>query len=300
VIHPVELGDIRIYQLTEHVGGYVSPERFFRWDGSGGADQTIVRRQLTERGLVTTDGLLAMSYHSFLVRTPGQAVIVDTCIGNHKSVPARESWSQRTDERWLDSLRSVDIDPAEIGLVVCTHLHVDHVGWNTTWKDGVWVPTFPNARYVVAAEELDYAYTAANDPATIDTPISRTMRATFHESIAPIVDSGQLDAVPMDHAVDDFVRLRPLPGHTPGHVGVDVGRSRDRVIFVGDLAHSPIQLTYPDLSSGGDVDPELAIESRRRLLHDCASSGLAVCTMHFPGSPIGRVHSDDDGFILRA
>jgi glyoxylase-like metal-dependent hydrolase (beta-lactamase superfamily II) len=293
-----QIEDVRIHQLVDDVAGYVRPGTFFRSLGAAPVHEPDLLRDLARGDLLTANGLLAMSYHSYAVRTPDQVVIVDTCIGVDKSVPARAAWHRRSDCRWLHALHEIGIEPHDVDIVICTHLHIDHVGWNTRWHNGHWTPTFPNARYVVSDVELRWAREDAQIDSLDDSPLARTIRASYRESVVPLLESGQLETVPMNHELNEFMRLRALPGHTPGHVGVGVGRREDAAVLIGDLAHSPIQIAQPLLGSGGDTDADLAADSRCRFLRDCARSDLLLCSMHFPGAAVGHVQETPNGFTF--
>jgi glyoxylase-like metal-dependent hydrolase (beta-lactamase superfamily II) len=199
------------------------------------------RAWLEPRLLDPATGLLVLSFHSFVVRTPRRTIVVDTCGGNDKPRPQKARYHL---QRWpyLERLAAAGVRPEDVDLVVCTHLHVDHVGWNTRLIDGSWIPTFPRARYLFARPEWDfwreeYKFVRFTDD------------RYYEDSIRPVFDAGQVDLVDGEHALDAGVWLEPTPGHTPGSVCVRVSDGGDEAIMIGDLMHHPLQCAEPDWSS---------------------------------------------------
>jgi glyoxylase-like metal-dependent hydrolase (beta-lactamase superfamily II) len=235
---------------------------------------------------------LVLSFHSYLVRVGGKAILIDSCLGNNKSLEFRPTWHRKIDARWLDALSRAGVQAADVDLVINTHLHLDHVGWNTTWNGSEWVPTFPNARYVVAEAEYESAL-RRTEPSNRHAALHRTSLA---ESVDPIRSHGLLDLVDADQQIDDRVRLTPTPGHTLGHVGVIVGDHA--AVFTGDLLHSPIQAAYPEVHWSGDEDPYLGARTRREFLDRYADTNTLVCTMHFPEPAAGHLRRVGDGYRL--
>ena len=229
---------------------------------------------------------LILCFQSFVVRTPHHIVLVDSCIGNDKNRPGRPLWHMKSDGAFMAGLAALGLAVEDIDYVMCTHLHVDHVGWNTRLLDGRWVPTFPNARYVFAADE--YAYWEAEN-ATTKNPI-------FMDSVLPIVEAGRADMVRSDYGLGDHVRLIPTPGHTPGHVSVVLGRGADDVMISGDSVHSPLQARYPEMSIRFDVDMAAAAVTRRALLERVCDTATLCCMTHFPSPSVGRMTRWHDGF----
>ncbi|MGW9027104.1 MBL fold metallo-hydrolase [Streptomyces sp. NPDC055722] len=237
---------------------------------------------------------LVLSFHSYLVRTADRCVVVDTCVGNAKSLGFRPSWDGKQDERWLAGLRAAGVDVGDVDLVINTHLHLDHVGWNTTWTGSEWAPTFPNARYVVSEAEYAGAWLRAGQPG----PHAELHRVSLAESVEPLERHGLLHLVPGDVDLGGGVRLVPTPGHTIGHVGVVIGESA--AVFTGDLLHSPIQAARPELHWSGDEDPVTAALTRRAFLDRYAGTDTLVCTMHFREPSAGLIRCAGDGYRLEA
>jgi glyoxylase-like metal-dependent hydrolase (beta-lactamase superfamily II) len=173
---------------------------------------------------------------------------------------------------------------------MCTHLHVDHVGWNTRMENGRWVPTFPKARYVFAKTEFDY-WSEQNAKADV---------APFVDSVLPVVEARRHEVVGNDHQIGDHVRILPTPGHTPGHVAFTFGRGKDDAVFSGDLMHSPIQTLYPEMSVKFDVDPAAAATTRRSFLERYCDTDTLCCTAHFPSPSVGKIRRKGSGFVCAA
>jgi len=231
-------------------------------------------------------GALCLCFQAFVIRTPRHVVLVDSCIGNDKSRPTRPAWDMKGDDRFLHGLAALNLAPGDIDYVMCTHLHADHVGWNTRLLDGRWVPTFPNARYVFARAE--YAYWEASH-ATAPIP-------PFADSVLPVVEAGRADLVAGDHALGDHIRLLATPGHTPGHVSVLIGAGATDAVVSGDLIHSPLQARYPELSTRFDVDMAQAAATRRGFLERFCDTPTLCCMTHFPSPSVGRLTRWGEGF----
>jgi glyoxylase-like metal-dependent hydrolase (beta-lactamase superfamily II) len=233
---------------------------------------------------------LIMSVQGYVVRTPDHTVLIDSCIGNNKSRPSNHLYHMKVDDVFMRSLDSAGYRPDEIDLVICTHFHADHVGWNTSLTDGRWVPTFPNARYIFSKIEYDY-WNELNRNASV---------TAFSDSIIPIVEAGIAEFVDGEAKITDYIRILPTPGHTPGHVSVAIGRDKDDFVFCGDVMHSPIQALHPDLSSKWAVNPSQSAATRRRLLEHYCGSPTFLLPSHFSASSFGTVSSKGDGFLLIA
>ncbi|HKI73505.1 MAG TPA: MBL fold metallo-hydrolase, partial [Pseudomonadales bacterium] len=196
------------------------------------------------------DDTMPLSIHTFLVESEGARIVVDTCIGNDKprDLPA---WNMRQDN-FLDRIADHGFHRESVDLVMCTHLHVDHVGWNTILDKGRWVPTFPNARYLIGEQEWGFWKDETD-------PFGQQAR---EDSIVPIIESGLTDLVPPDHRLTGEVVMIPTPGHTPGHVSVLIESRGERAVITGDLFHHPLQFAEPDWKDIADVDPVLASATR--------------------------------------
>ena len=242
------------------------------------------RHWLQPSALTAEDEVIA-AFQSYVIRTPHHTILLDTCIGNHKTLP-RPVWNQKNDTAYMDQLAAHGLRVEDIDYVMCSHFHADHVGWNTRLDNGVWVPTFPKARYVFAKTELD-AWTAKNALNPI---------APFAESVLPILQANRAEIVSDTHQLGDHIRLLPTPGHTEGHVAIQLGRTGEEAVFTGDLIHSPLQARYPELSPRFDVDGKQAAVTRRAFLERYCDTQTLCCTAHFPSPSAMRVKRGGDGF----
>ena len=233
-------------------------------------------------------GKVVLCVQSYLVRTPHHTILVDSCVGNHKPRPTRPFWDMLSSDRYEKNLAATGIGVGDIDYVMCTHLHVDHVGWNTRLENGRWVPTFPKAKYLFADRELEH-WTAKEkeDPAN---------HPWITDSVLPIVQAKQAQAVKSDHRMNELVQLIPTPGHTIDHFSVHVGKSGQDAVITGDMIHSPIQARYPELGMRADYDSKQAGVSRRALFERFCDTPTLMCMAHFPSPSIGRMSRWGDGF----
>jgi glyoxylase-like metal-dependent hydrolase (beta-lactamase superfamily II) len=248
------------------------------------------RDWLKQAGAIDESDVLILCFQSYVVKTPHHTVLVDSCIGNDKPRPNRPKWNMKTDDLFTRGLAAAGVSVADIDFVMCTHLHVDHVGWNTRLENGRWVPTFPNARYLFAKTEFDY-WTAQNEKAGVP---------PFIDSVLPVVEANRAEIVTHDFAIGDHVRILPTPGHTPGHAAFTFGKGKDDAVFSGDLVHSPLQARYPELSMKFDVDQATAAATRRGFLERYCDTPTLCCTAHFPSPSVGRIRRWGDGFACEA
>ena len=234
-------------------------------------------------------GLLTITIQSFLIRQNGLTILVDSCSGNDKEARARPEF-RRAKWPWLERLADAGVKPEDIDIVLCSHLHVDHVGWNTRLDNGRWVPTFPNARYVFDKTEFDY-WTEMH---------AKTPVPPFADSVLPVVEARQAEIVRSDYQIGDHTRILPTPGHTPGHAAFTFGRGKDDAVFSGDLMHSPLQTHYPELSIKFDIDQVQAAATRRNFMERYCDSDTLCCTAHFPSPSVGKIRRAGNGFSCEA
>lgn len=218
-------------------------------------------------------------------------ILVDTCLGNHKK-RRNPGWSG-LDTPFLDRLRAAGVAPEQVDFVMCTHLHVDHVGWNTRLVDGRWVPTFPNARYLFARKE--YAHWEAERRAKGDGGVND---GSFDDSVLPVVEAGRAVMIDADHQPDPLLTVMEAPGHTPGSVVIRLADGGREALFTGDIMHHPIQVYMPDWSSQFCWDQEMSARSRRRVLEHCVAHESLLCPAHFPGANAGYVRAHGDAFRI--
>jgi glyoxylase-like metal-dependent hydrolase (beta-lactamase superfamily II) len=239
------------------------------------------------------EGNLRMSLHALLVDAPGFRLIVDTCVGNDK--PRAFPALNMLQNQFLTDLEAAGWSRFEVDGVICTHLHVDHVGWNTMLCDGRWQPTFPNARYFMARSELEHVQAEFEAAADTDNLYVADTAACFLDSVKPVLDAGLHRAVEADARICEGIRLMPTPGHTPGHVSVVLESRGERAVITGDMMHHPCQIAHPEWSSVADSDPRQSHASRLDFLSSLADSGTLVIGTHFGGPTAGCVLRDDAG-----
>jgi len=243
---------------------------------------------------VTPEGALSLSIHSLIVDTPGATLIVDTCIGNGRDRDPFEVMSQLSTS-YLEDMKGAGYDPDGIDYVLCTHLHLDHVGWNTQLVDGKYVPTFPNASYLMDQKELDLF---GNIDENTEEDFFKIQRRVFEDSMQPVIDAGLTKPVQGPTDVCDGVRLIATPGHTPGHCSVIVESKGESAMITGDFVHHPIQFHDPGLASPFDIDNDAAIATRRRVFGEYADTPTLIIGTHFAGPTAGKLVRDGDGYRL--
>jgi glyoxylase-like metal-dependent hydrolase (beta-lactamase superfamily II) len=226
----------------------------------------------------TEEGRLRMSIHTLLVETPSQRIMVDTGLGNDKEGRKVPTWNNRK-EPFLERMTAAGFAPDSIDTVLCTHLHVDHVGWNTKLAGGTWVPTFPKARYVFGKTEYEHWRDHSDSP---------EHTAVFNDSVKPIADAGLADLVASDHKLCDEITLIPTPGHSPGHMSIHIASDGEAALLTGDAAHHPCQMTHLDWSSTADSDPRQSAVTRRELFGRFADTPTLVIGGHYNAGHIKR------------
>jgi glyoxylase-like metal-dependent hydrolase (beta-lactamase superfamily II) len=282
------VGDLTIDRIVEQEGAFYPALDLFP---ELTADLLAENRDwLRKAGAIDENDTLIFCFQSYVVRTPHHTILIDSCIGNDKQRPQRPRWNMKTDDVYMSGLKATGLSVEDIDFVMCTHLHVDHVGWNTRMEGGRWVPTFPNARYVFGKAEYDYW---AEQHAKTAVP-------QFGDSVLPVVEAKKADIVRDDFAVGDHLRILPTPGHTPGHVAFTFGRGKDDAVFVGDIMHSPLQLRHPEMSPGFDVDRAQAAVTRRNFFERYCDTDTLCCTAHFPSPSTGKIRRKGNAFSCEA
>jgi glyoxylase-like metal-dependent hydrolase (beta-lactamase superfamily II) len=236
--------------------------------------------------------IFRIEVRSFLLDVDGLNVLVDTCCGNDKerSVP----WAHRLQTQWLQNLARAGCAPEDVHLVLCTHLHADHVGWNTRLTDGRWVPTFPNARYVFSRKDFEFFGRQTHEAHN---------REAYVDSVLPVVEAGLADIVEsgacVHRAIGDGIWLEDAAGHSPGSVVVNAQCGGSRAVFSGDVMHHPIQVCEPHVNSRYCKDPDAARAARREVLETCAADGDLLLPAHFGAPHAGRVVTAGASFAFR-
>ena len=278
--HRWRVGEARVTKIVElegeGFGEFLLPE----------AD-TAKARQVAwlDRGHLGPRGGLKLSVHSFVIEIDGRVILVDTNVGNGKRrrVPI---WD-RLATPWLQDLKRAGFDPDDIDMVICTHLHIDHVGWNTVLQKGRWTPTFPNARYVIVKDEYDYWRARSTEPERAQ---------LFADSIQPIIDAGLADLVAIDAEVTPGIELVPTPGHTEFHVAVKLKSAGQSAMITGDFLHHPVQIAFPEIASSFDTSPEVSVQTRRAMLRALAEENTLVFGTAFADPTAGYIRIDRDRF----
>lgn len=293
-MQPITLGRMRVHKVHEmdsptpmamNLPGVTALdlERLSRWYDPG--DDEITLDPETAQ--------MTFSVHSFVIEVDGQTILVDTCDGNHKDRLIPPVHQLNTD--YLGNLRRAGFTPGDIDLVMCTHLHFDHIGWNTMLENGRWVPTFPNAKYLFGRR--DYAY-FQSEPAG-----EEVHHASFLDSIVPVMEAGQGIIVDEDHVahreIGNGVWLEPAFGHSPGCCTIHGRAGGEEAIFWGDVIHHPVQLIRPDLPFAFDADPVMASATRQRVMQKAAEEDLTCFPAHFRKTSAGKVLRDGDAYRYR-
>lgn len=234
------------------------------------------------------EGRLRMSIQSFLVQTPTRRIVVDTCLGNDKENRRIPHWNN-LQTQFLSDMAEAGYPRESIDTVLCTHLHVDHVGWNTMKVGGKWVPTFPKARYLMG--RMEYEHWSTNTT-------REDMRFVLADSVTPVLDAGLADLVETDHRICDEISLVPTIGHTPGHVSVRISSRGEDALITGDFMHHPCQIARPEWATTADSDPERGIRTRLSMFEKLAGTPTLVIGTHFSGATAGRIVRDGDAFRL--
>lgn len=272
----IRVGGAAVDGVLEWAGSYRDPLEMYP-----DATREAVERHrgwLEPGSLDPESGALIMAFQSYLLRTDRLTILIDTCVGNDKNRPLRPNWHRRN-WPWMDNLRACGVTPEEIDIVLCTHLHTDHVGWNTRLEDGRWRPTFPNARYLF--HEKEYAYWQR------EYRNQEWLRDAFEDSVLPVVEAGRAVMVAGDHEIDHGLFLEPAPGHTPGAVCLHLKDGGEHAVFCGDLMHHPLQVPEAQWSSIFCTDPELSRQTRMAFVDRFAETDSMVLPAHFIGG--GRI-----------
>ncbi len=280
------VGDLTIHRVVESEAPLFDPMTFF---------PTLTRDLLDENlswlkpaYIDPASGQLVLCIQSYIVRTPHHNILIDSCVGNHKDRPTHPFWSKMTSDRYEKNLAATGLTVNDIDFVMCTHMHVDHVGWNTRLDNGRWVPTFPKARYVFADRELAFwTEKERTDPGK---------QPWIVDFVLPIIQAGRQEVVTSHHELSDIIKLIPTPGHTIDHYSVQVGKPGADAVIGGDMIHSPLQARYPELGMRADYDRAQGGTSRRALFSQLCDTSTLLCTAHFPSPSKGRLTAWGDGF----
>jgi glyoxylase-like metal-dependent hydrolase (beta-lactamase superfamily II) len=274
-----KIGDVTITKLTElelaSKATWIVPEL---------TAENLAKLPWVRPHFATDDGRVVMSIHALVIESQARRIVVDTCVGNDKTLN-NPAWNKRQGP-FLADLAAAGFPPDSIDTVLCTHLHVDHVGWNTRLENGKWVPTFRNARYLWNRAEYEHwSKTEQSDYGDV-----------VQESVRPVYEAGRVDLVGPTHAVTSEVRLEPTHGHTPGHVSVHIESRGEEAVITGDLMHHPAQCAHPEWRSSADSDGEAAVKTRRDFLARYADRPVLVIGTHFATPTAGKIVRDGGAY----
>src|SRR3954464_13730550 len=280
----LQIGDVTITSIIEREGPWRTPAAMFPAYDPERAVRHL--KTLDPEIFDPASGMMVITYQSFVGRWRHHTFLVDTCTGEDKGYPAPVDFPK---QRYLGAFRAAGLSFDKIDYVFCTHLHIDHCGWNTVLRNGRWVPTFPNAKYVFHKREY-----AAWEQATQQgmNPPGDVWRF----NCLPIVEAGQALLVDDDYALDDTIWLTPTPGHAPCHCCVNIRSGGQRAVVTGDLFHHALQVREPQWSTIFDWDPQQGIASRRKFFGEVAGSGIFMLPIHFPHPTVGRIEVDGERF----
>jgi glyoxylase-like metal-dependent hydrolase (beta-lactamase superfamily II) len=274
-------GDATLTAVVEAETHGIPPQFFFP---AATSDDVRACEWLGE--YAAADGTVALRVQAFLLELPAVRVLVDPCVGNHKD-RSLAFWHQQ-DWPWKDRFDATGVCTDEIDVVVHTHLHADHVGWDTHLDAGEWVPTFPNATYVYVDDELDYWRETEQ----------RVTEDVYADSVAPVLERATAAVVGAGTDLGHGLQLVPTPGHTPGHVALEVTSAGETLLLLGDLMHHPVQFARPEWAEIGDYDASVARETRRAFVDEHARRGTVLAGAHFPAVPVGRARPDGGGWCF--
>ena len=285
-----KVGDFTLESVTEIEEPFLDPFDFFP---DATADVFDAHAHwLKPRYQDPVSGKLIFRFQSYIVRTERQTILVDSCIGEDKDRANRPSWHHRKGT-FLADLAALGLQPADIDVVCCTHLHADHIGWNTQLVDGRWVPTFPNAQYIMGRDEYGFwEQRYKDDP-------SGPRQIAFADSVLPVVEADKAVFVEMDHQIADGITLEPAPGHTPGNMVMNLNSGDGSAVLLGDSIHHPIQLKQPEWSCMACEDKALSAKTRRGLIERYADTDTIMAPVHFASPTVCRFISEGDAFGFR-
>jgi len=276
-----QIGDVRVTRITE------MEEVGLEWVIAKASPENLRQIPWLSPHFVDEAWEARLSIHALVVETPDRRIVVDTCVGNDKDFEVIERWHKRQGP-FLSEFESAGFPRESIDTVLCTHLHVDHVGWNTVLEDGKWRPTFPGARYLFADSEWNFWKTQ-------DEGVNGTV---LDQSVRPIWDAGLADLVTDTHKVCDEIWLEPTPGHTPGHVSIRISSRGEEAVITGDMIHHPCQIAEPSWGSHADSDFNQAVETRESFLQRYEGGAVLVIGTHFATPTAGRIVRDGETYRL--
>jgi len=278
------IGDISVDRVSEIEGPLFPPKDVFP-----AFDPDVLQRHwadLVPDHYAPDLGRVIGTVQTYVLRTPEHTILVDTCCGNHKQRPGDPPF-HNLNTAFLERMGDLGVAPEDVDLVFCTHLHVDHVGWNTKLEKGEWVPTFPNATYVFTQTDLDFVTQNENMPLQY-----------YQDSIAPVIASGQARVLAAEGELAPGLDIVFTPGHSPGHAMLRAQSKGQAALFVGDVVQHPLQVYRPDWNSNYCALPDDAVATRHRVLGECAERDCLMFATHFAGPYGVRIRRENDSFAL--
>lgn len=296
-----KIGEARITAIVEQslsMDGLISRAR----------PETLAEIPWLHPDFVDETGKMLGLVQCFVVELGGKVALVDTCVGDHKDLPTDPAWNKQV-FGLIGKLRNVGFDAQRVDMVLCTHLHLDHVGINTYLSNGVWHPTFPKARYLFSRTEYEYWQAEAArepvDPATLSKPFEQfragfqaTQRLVHEQSVEPVFAAGLAELVDPPCEPMPGLRLVSTPGHTPGHVSVEVSSAGEKALITGDAFHHPCQIARSDWATVADYDRDESTATRKAMLEDLENTGALMLGSHFARPTGGRVVRDGETWKL--
>ena len=277
------IGDAKITRIEETTFDLAPHILFPDWDPRHSG---LLGERLAPASLDLARQRVPLQTHLWVVEMDGLTIVIDTGIGNGKARPFSQLFDRR-DTPLLKRFEEAGFRRAQIDYVLFTHLHVDHVGWNTYWQDGRWVPVFPNATYVFSKQERDF----------FSTPAGAARRMVFEDSVRPIIEAGLARTIPDEgEEVLDGIRFIPSPGHSIGHMAIGIKSRGNTMLFAGDIMHNPLQVYHPTWNSMFCGDGQLAHRSREWLLAYAAEQSATVFAAHFPETSAGCIQHGQEGY----
>ncbi|MBF6559228.1 MAG: MBL fold metallo-hydrolase [Candidatus Binataceae bacterium] len=279
-----KIGDVKITRLQEQ-----EPV----WPGTMILKEAVadnVKREGEWLNPFCKDGNFKLSIHALLVETEGKRILVDTCVGNDKTRPGFADWNH-LHLPFLQNMEKAGVTRESIDTVLCTHLHLDHVGWNTTLENGKWVPTFPKAKYLMVKREWEHwnKFDGMAD-----------FKMTIDDSVRPIIEAGRAELIDNGHRLSADVVLEATPGHTPGHTSVRISSGGENAVITGDMIHHPIQIAHPDWICEFDTDPAMGSATRKAFVERYCDQPVTVIGTHFAGPTSGHIVRHNGGFRFAA
>jgi len=281
-LHTWKIGEVEITRIVE-VNGW-EDDIAMLWPDAVPGD--VQKYPWLKPHWATEDGKMIISFQCFVMRTPDHCIMLDTCIGADRQREFDIFTNMQTS--FMDDLAHAGFTPEDIDIVLCTHLHFDHVGWNTRLVDGEWVPTFPNARYLFGKSEFEHWQMLEETKGYHDLN-------HMYDAVMPVVEAGLVDLIGPDHRPCPEITLMPTPGHTPGHVSIVIESKGEKAIITGDLMHCPIQVAEPERIVRFDMNQAQGAQTRQAFVEKLSNQDVLVLGSHFADPTAGYVVSDDDG-----